>query len=184
MAFSTQFFSERLRGFDAGSLDLLQRVLLVNDGTLTEALEAAFLEPIRLVKLAAEVSAAGKRNQDLELDPAERVMDRKILLRGETSGFTFVYAESLLAIDRLPGPIREGLSQSSVPLGRLWSEHKLETWKELRSVWRRRADELAAHFGSSEDSEVLARYYRVFSGGRPTMLISEYFPEKYRVPLP
>jgi hypothetical protein len=37
-----------LQEFDATSLDLLHRVLLVNDGTLTDALESAMLEPIRL----------------------------------------------------------------------------------------------------------------------------------------
>ena len=46
MAFLAQFGD-----FDASSLDLLQRVLLVSDGTLTDTLEAAFLEPISLRKI-------------------------------------------------------------------------------------------------------------------------------------
>ena len=179
MAFSTQFFSEQLQGFDASSLDLLQRILLVNDGTLTEALEAAFLEPVLLVKLAGGVSRASERNEELELDAGEQLMERKILLRGEASGANFVYAESLLAVDRLPGPLREGLLNSSMPLGRLWSEHRLETWKEIRHVERRRAGAFASYFGCREDDEVLARRYRVFSGGRPSMVIAEYFPAKY-----
>ena len=44
----------RLNGFDVKSLDPLQRVLLVTDGTLTEILEANFFERIRLVKVSRE----------------------------------------------------------------------------------------------------------------------------------
>ena len=43
-------FLAQFDGFDASSLDLLQRILLVTDGTLTDTLEAAFLGPIGLGK--------------------------------------------------------------------------------------------------------------------------------------
>ena len=40
----------------------------------------------------------------LELPAGAPLLERKILLYGETSGRSYVYAESLLALDRLPPP--------------------------------------------------------------------------------
>ena len=49
-------FLLQLEDFDPHSLGLLQRIFLVSDGTLTDTLEAAFLEPVGIVKLAAETA--------------------------------------------------------------------------------------------------------------------------------
>jgi hypothetical protein len=51
--------------FDASSLGLLQRILLINDGTLTDTLEAAFLEPISLGKIAIQVLPAQRALPEL-----------------------------------------------------------------------------------------------------------------------
>jgi chorismate-pyruvate lyase len=173
-------FLAQLDGFDTSSLDLLQRILLISDGTLTDTLEAAFIEPIALIKVAVRTLPAPARIDALDLDAGTLLMERKILLRGEESGCNFVYAESLLVVDRLPESFREGVMKSNLPIGRLWSEHKLETWKEILFVERRPARELAEYFGSEEQAEILGRRYRVFSGGRPIMMITEHFPADYR----
>ena len=47
---------ENLAGVDAAKLSPLQRTLLITDGTLTEILEAHFLEPIELRKLSQQIS--------------------------------------------------------------------------------------------------------------------------------
>jgi hypothetical protein len=49
-------FLAQLDGFDASSLDVLRRIFLISDGTLTDTVEAAFLEPIALIKLAADTA--------------------------------------------------------------------------------------------------------------------------------
>ncbi len=167
-------------GFDVRSLPALQRVLLTSDGTLTDALEAAFLEPMTLLKIGTETSAAASGVPELDLAAGAPVMLRKILLRGGRTGATYLYAESRIVLDRLPPEFRERLTGSDVPLGRLWAEHRLETRKEILRVWRRPAAELSVHFGGAEQASLLVRSYRVFSGGRPIMLITEYFPEELR----
>jgi chorismate-pyruvate lyase len=171
-------FLSQLNGFHTGSLTLLQRVLLITDGTLTDALEAAFLEPILLVKLVNQVKPAENRIDELDLEPGQRLMRRQILLRGGTSGTNFVYAESQLAVDRLHPQFRDRLIASAEPIGRLWSEHRIETWKQILEFFRRPAEELSGHFGCAEDAELLGRRYRVFTGGRPTIVTAEYFPER------
>jgi chorismate-pyruvate lyase len=158
--------------------------LLVCDGTLTNTLEAAFLEPITLIKIAVDVSPAAAAVEALELEAGAPVMTRQILLRGERSGRNFVYAETVLALDRLPPDFREQLLTSSAPLGRLWLDHKLETRKEMLDVHEQPAGELSQHFSGGPSALVLVRRYRVFSGGRPSMLITEHFPESYKSAAP
>ena len=172
-------FLAQSRDFDARAYDMLQRVLLVCDGTLTDTLQAAFLEPIALRKLAIETTHAARAISELDVAAGAPLMERKILLCGETSGRVYVYAESLLVLDRLPARFREELVESGMPMGRLWSEHKLETWKELLSVGRHPMRELAVHFRAAPESECLVRRYRVISDGRPLMVITEHFPATY-----
>jgi chorismate-pyruvate lyase len=173
-------FLESANSVDVRSLGLVQRVLLVSDGTLTDIVEAAFGEPIRLVKLALDVSPSATPVLDLDLHGGEPVMRREILLQGARTGTNYVYAESLIVLQALPPKLREELVSTQQPLGRLWVEHKLETRKEILHVWRiAPGSHLAtAHFPSvAPQRGLLARTYRVFSGGLPVMRISEYFPD-------
>ena len=93
---------EKLEGIDAGSLDPLQRILLITDGTLTEILEANFLERIRLVKLSQQVTTPNSSHTSLAPRDNENLLERKILLRGASSGRNYVYAESVIALNGLP----------------------------------------------------------------------------------
>lgn len=172
-------FLAQLGDFDASSLELLQRVLLVSDGTLTDTLEAAFLEPILLRKIAHDIAPSAGAIPELDLAPGELLMRRHILLCGGKSGRAYVYAESLLAVDRLPPLFREELLESNVPMGRLWLEHRLETWKELLGAWRHPMGDLAGYFDCAKEAGCLVRRYRVISSGRPLMTIAEHFPVSY-----
>ncbi len=172
-------FLSQFDGFDPSSLDPLQRILLVTDGTLTDTLEAAFGEPIGLRKIALDIVPADRPVEDLDLTQGETLLDRKIVLYGETSGRPYIYAESKLALDRLPARFRDELLRSDTPMGRLWSEYRLETWKELLYVGRQAAAYRAAHLQVTPDAELLARRYRLISGGRPLMIIEEQFPVSY-----
>jgi chorismate-pyruvate lyase len=149
-------FIEQLNGLEFGSLDLLQRVLLISDGTLTDIVEAAFLEPIELVKIGAAVYTAGSPIEALALEAGSSVMRREILLKGGRSRATYVHAESLVALDAVEPDFREELLNSTRPMGRLWVQHRLETRKEILKVWLRPAAELAEHFGDGAASGLLA----------------------------
>jgi chorismate-pyruvate lyase len=172
-------FLKQLDGFDASSLSLLQRILLISDGTLTDTLEAAFLEPIGVRKIQLTTAASQAAVPDLAVASGESLMERKIVLHGETSGRNYVYAESLLALDRLPLAFREDLSATNMPLGHLWSKYKLETRKELLAVWRAPCGALGEYFHGNERTDLLGRRYRLISGGRPLMLITEHLPAEF-----
>jgi chorismate-pyruvate lyase len=169
-------FLEQLDVIGGRSLNLLQRLLLVNDGTLTDALEAAFLEPIKLVRLSVDVSSGDDGPVDLAQDSGLPVMRREILLQGASSRRNFVFAQSWIALNRLPAPMRSDLVESGKPIGRLWSEYRLETAKEVLRFWREPAGKLSIHFGCGLDAILLARSYRVLQHGAPLMVIAEYFP--------
>jgi chorismate-pyruvate lyase len=171
-------FLAQFDGFDPSSLGLLQRILLVTDGTLTDALEAAFLEPIGLRKIELNILTAPAPVEELDLPAGAPLLQRKILLYGENTGRSYVYAESQLALDRLPPRFREELMHSDTPMGRLWSEHKMETWKELLTVAQYPMDKLAPYLGTTS-AHCLMRRYRLISGGRPLMIIEEHFPARY-----
>lgn len=168
-----------LAKISASGLGPTQRVLLVTDGTLTEILEASFLERIQLIKVTQQVVKAAKEHSSLEPKDEEAVMERHILLRGSETGRNYVYAESLIAVDRLGSALSDELLNSQVPLGRLWLEHKLETFKEMVEVDYRPSGDLSGYFDADSASLLLVRRYRVWSGKRIVMVVTEYIPAFY-----
>jgi chorismate-pyruvate lyase len=169
----------RLRALDLESIEVLQRVLLITDGTLTEILEAWRLERILLVKLAHQALRDLDRDELLEVQAADQVLERRILLCGEKTRINYVYAESLIAVDRLGSKFRHDLLHSNIPLGQLWLNHRLETLKEMVAIRRQPAGKLSEYFKISPEDSVFVRTYRVFSGAMPVMLITEHFPNTY-----
>ena len=173
-----------IEGFSIHSLDLVQRILVTTDGTLTETLAAMFREPIELVKLAVIITPTPHPFPILEVEGGSPLMHRKVLLRGSRSGTPYVYAEVAIATERLPPRLRRDLLDGRVPLGELWILHRLEIFKERPRVRQQPAGELARYLDVCEKDIVIERAYRTFTGGRPVFLVSECFPAAYRQPLP
>jgi chorismate-pyruvate lyase len=169
----------RLRALDLESIDVLQRVLLITDGTLTEILEAWRLERILLVKLGYQALRDADTDELLAVNNGDRVLERRILLSGEKSHINYVYAESLIAVDRLGSKFKNDLQHSNIPLGQLWLNHRLETLKEMVAIRRKAAGELSEYFNIPPEASIFVRRYRVFSGAAPVMLITEHFPSAY-----
>jgi len=163
---------------DLSTLSSFSRVLLTTDGTLTEILEAYFLEHIQLVKVSEVVRPAAHNLPILNVRPGDEIIERKILLQGVTSNINYVYAESLIVVNEMPIEMRHDLLHSKTPIGRLWLEHKMETFKEMVDVCKERAGNTAKFFGVDYDTPILSRTYRVFSHRKPVILIIEKFPEK------
>jgi chorismate-pyruvate lyase len=168
------FDVSRLQGVDLSALDPVQRVLLITDGTLTGILEAVFLEPIRLVKLGQRTVAAGVPHALLEPLAGEEILERRVLLQGARTGRNYVHADSQVAIERLAPAFRRDLMESELPLGRLWIQHRLETFKELLDAGYD-PEPGAAVARWFAGAAVLRRTYRVFTHHRPLIVITERF---------
>jgi len=167
-----------LDGIEWHALDPLQRVLLVTDGTVTAILEAAFLESIQVVKLSQEVVKATGSHALLQPSLEESIVERRVLLRGVVTGRNYVYAESLIAVNRMGPAFCRLLFDSDTPLGQLWLDQKLETYKEMVEM-RSAAGGPGAEYLECGSLEILIRKYRIYSGGIPVMIISEHFPRKF-----
>lgn len=157
-------------------LSLLQRILLITDGTVTHILEAYAGETVRVVKLEQDVGPAPADLLDLDVAAGDEVLQRRILLQGSSSGTTFLYAESIIVPSRLPEVIRQGLIETDEPIGRLLGDNRLETFREITELKQEPAGGLAPRFGIDRSAMLHTRNYVITSGGRPVMRISEKFP--------
>jgi chorismate-pyruvate lyase len=164
---------------DLGQLDLLQRLLLTTDGTVTQFLATSMEEQIEAVCLSQHVRGAGEERRMLALRPGQRVIDRRALLRGTVTGRNYLYGQSAIALGRVPRAVRHGLLHGDSPIGLLLRQHRTETFREI--LWRGTlpACEAARHFLLADGSPLLARRYRVWIDHRPAMLITELFPHAY-----
>jgi chorismate-pyruvate lyase len=164
---------------EPAKLSSFQRILLTTDGTLTEILEAYLFEPIQIIKLSEEIILTIQDIPLLDLKSGSEVIERKVLLQGKISRKNFIYAESLLVHERLEPKFRDELLKSKIPMGRLWLEHKIETFKEIIDSSQQLAENLSNYFKIQTEDRMLSRTYRVFSNHQPIMMITEKFPENY-----
>lgn len=160
-------------------LSPLQRILLIADGTLTKLLEISLNERMQIVKLLEEVFPTPSPIEALELDAGQEIIERKILLQGKLSGRNWLYADSIIVLNRLEKNFQDKLLNSHEPIGKLWIAHKTETYKEIITARREPAHDLGVHFQIGPQQILLSRTYRVFCQHAPIMMITEKFPEQY-----
>ena len=141
--------------------------------TVTELLEHVAREPID-ADIRRQVIGPGSVDEWLGLPPGAPTLERAVVLAGRVTGRNFVYAESAIAADRLPGPVRSRLEASRDPIGRVLLDHELALRRHQLPgpVVARHADRTG---GTLLDVVVLARRYRLIVDGAPAMVISEWF---------
>ena len=161
---------------DLSDADVIGRVIVTTDGTVTELLEAWAGESVALGELTQEEGRLPRGVTALDASEGDRILRRDVLLVGASSKRALLYAESLIALDRLPAPIADGLLHSRTPIGRLLRQSRLETYREILAITREEAESAGSRFGRTDDELFIARTYRVISGGRPVMLIHEKLP--------
>ena len=170
----------------ARDIDAFQRILLKANGTVTAMLEAYLSEPIQVVKLSEHLTKMELKLPSLKLNREESVIARKVLLQGKISQCNFIYADSLILINNLDKRFSNSLLNTKIPIGKLWSEQKVETFKEIIDSGIEPANELGNYFDIEPQENLLFRTYAVYSQGKITMIITEKFPESDfgpRVPL-
>ncbi len=146
---------------DFAALSPYHRTLLAHDGLTTGVIESWWLEPIT-VKLVSQHEAPGDDPLLHWLGglPRATVLRRQATIEGARSETPYVFADSLLAMTRLPGLWEHLLS--GVGIGAALTAGKVETRREL--LWYGRRGEAVA-----------SRAYRIFVGGLPAAVIQEDF---------
>lgn len=158
------------------TLTPFQRALLVIDGTVTKFIEAYTMEPIEVALLDQSERELPEDHAWLEVPSGSTVITRQVLLRGRYNHRLYAYAVSLLAVERLPAPVRADLKQHPGGLGRILLEHQLETRREVLWYGRERIRCLPEPVGRLDEDSFISRTYRIVAGGAPLMLINEKFP--------
>jgi chorismate-pyruvate lyase len=161
-------------------------MLLTADGTVTTLLEACTGEAIvtRTTRQAGPATldrilgATGRwwhpDPQLLDLAPPERLIARRVTLRGDRSGVAYVLAESLVVPDRLPGVIADRLLRAGASLGRLLAARQLETRRAVLDIVSVRAGEAADHLGVRPSATLARRMYTIVVGQRTVAVVTEW----------
>jgi chorismate-pyruvate lyase len=169
---TAQSFSSlpRRRVSSAGELlTALQR----SKGTVTDFLEHLAGEPIDADILSQKTGTAGNDNL-LGLESDAELIYRTVLLTGRRSGRDFVYAESAIAVERLPASARRLLESSRDPIGRVITKYHFEIRREPL------AGPVTATGNSAAIVELLngvalARRYLITLGSDPAIVVGEWF---------
>ncbi len=164
---------------EASELSDFQKILLRTNGSITRLLETHLSEPIQLVKLSEYLEKIEPKLPNIRSNQEEKVLTREVLLQGKISCRNFIYAHSRIFIDNLEQQFRDKLLNSKTPIGKLWSEQKVETYKEIIDSGKEPANRLSNYFSIDPKENLFFRTYSVFSQKKLTMVITEKFPESY-----
>jgi chorismate lyase len=152
------------------------RILIASNGTLTRILGIVADDEIDVQIVEQQVHGMAPRMSGLEQLPNGRVLQRRILLKGRSSGHPFIAAESLIAVDLLPPAITASLTKTEHPIGEVIAASCLETFKDSAKVWIAQPPGWLARAGYQDsEARIVARRYRIIAGGQPVIIITEYF---------
>ena len=157
-------------------LDRDLRILIATNGTLTRILSVVANDEIVVQIIKQQIHHFAPKITELEHFASGRVLERRILLKGRSSGKPFVAAESLIAIDRLPPAVMTSLTKTDRPIGEVMAASCVETFKEAAGVWIGELPGWLPLEGYRDSRpRTVGRRYRIISGGQPVLIITEYF---------
>ena len=171
---------ENLKEISLARLTPFQRGLLVTDGTVTRFIEAYILTPVEVVLLHQKKQILSTEHPWLQLPAGENIISRQVVLQthsqNKSSPIIHTYATSLIAPQRLPQSILDGLTNNKQGLGGLLRCSGLETRRELLWCGVETLTDLPSAVAHLEGETFINRAYRVFANQEPIMLINEKFP--------
>jgi chorismate-pyruvate lyase len=154
------------------------RLLIGTNGTLTRILGIVADEEIIVQIINQKIHRRAPEKAGLWQLAGDSILQRQVLLKGRSSGQQYVAAESLVSVDLLPRALTASLTETECPIGEIMAAGRLETFKEPADVWIGDApDWLVAQRYRAPQPRTVGRRYRIISGGRPVIIITEYFLE-------
>ena len=170
--------TSKINGFNFGDLSPILRALLVTDGTVTRFLEAYLLEPIKVEKIFQKEIRIDADLPWLDLPQGTPVLKRQVLLRRNSTGEVYTFAESFIRLDRLWPGLKGDLLEGRLGMGELLRDRRMETYRELLTYSKECAGPLSQLLKIGKDETLFSRSYRIFNRQLPTILISEKFPQR------
>jgi chorismate-pyruvate lyase len=158
---------------DNCDLTLFQKILLATDGTVTDLVALYAGEPIRVKKLD-QLILENQTDAALRCAGPTRMLSRTILLCGASQNY--LYAESRFVLERLPRWLHEQMVDTDRPLGLLWKEARLETFREIIDQRVEPGAAIASFFGLPASDSFVSRTYLVHHGAEPLGAVTEKWP--------
>jgi chorismate-pyruvate lyase len=157
-----------------GGPSALEVALSRAGGTVTAFLEHLVGERVDAHDRRHQMTPAAASN-DLLVAPGHPLLHRSAVLRGRTSGRSYVSAETLLVVSRLPGTIGERLQSGSDPIGRVFEEEGVAFTRGPVGPAEPTPRGRGPEGDPTADGCLLARSYRVDVDGSPVMIVTERF---------
>lgn len=158
------------------ALSLFQKILLATDGTVTDLIALYTGETIRVQKLEQSVREM-QAPAEFACPAATRLLIRKILLSGTSKNYLF--ASSMFVLERFPPAIQSQLLDTDKPIGLIWKEARLETYREIVEQTIEPCAEIAMHFDVPLSAPFIARTYFIHHAGKPLGAITEKWPSSH-----
>ena len=163
---------------DPHLLSPLNRMLLVTDGTVTDAVEAYTLERCAVMKLEQRMHRLDRSLAVLELRSGAAVLERTIAMRGAESGKVRFLAHTVFALSRMGKRFLSDLDQTDLPLGDVLRRHAPSARREILGAGLvRRRPRGPLRRWMDEAPVWLVRSYRLHVRGAAIALVNEYLPE-------
>ena len=88
-------------------------------------------------------------------------------------------------LERLSASIQDQMLNTDRPIGLLWKEERLETFREIVRQGVETCTEIAHYFDVPASAPFVSRTYLIHHGGRPMGMITERWPlSSFREPMP
>lgn len=143
------------------------------DGTVTELIKLLSGEDIEVSKISEKINDHER----------QKILNRCIFLKGTKSQKNWLYAQSKIYLDNLSNEFVNDLLKKNIPIGTLWINHRIETFKLLIDQYQEKINHDIGE-GFERDTVVLTRIYHVFNHKRIIMKITEKFPIKTYTQIP
>ena len=158
------------------NLSLFQKILLTTDGTVTNLLQLATKESIKVKKIEQEIYLSGE-NETYLCPVNTPVLRRNIILCSETKNY--LYAESLFIFENLSRSTQYKLLETDLPIGLLWKKEKLESLRQIIDFKVEECGFLAPYFDLDPTSPIYSRSYLISNKLKPLGIITEKFPASF-----
>ena len=136
-------------------LSLIEKVLAVTNGSVTQILEAYLGESVKIRTISQEVKEAGELGTTLDVDESDEVNFREVEITDQ-KGNVLILAKSWTPLKRLESEFREDLMKADVPIGKLLIKHKIEARRELIDV-RIENEKVKRVYDIIRDNKILMR---------------------------
>lgn len=154
-------------------LSLFQKILLATDGTVTDLIGLYTGESIRVKKLEQAIREE-LAPPALKCAGPTRLLIRRILLSGASKNYLF--ADSVFVFERFSKSIQEQLLNTDKPIGLMWKEERLETYREIVEQKVEPCADAAKHFELPASAPFVSRTYLIHHSGLPLGAITEKWP--------